>query len=209
METNVRSYTDDQIIARVEALPTFRGWQRGKYDIWIRSNEDEFNKFDDKVYSFLVHNTGEKPEFFMVQSGTTNAGAQGLLNFEKYGLKRCAVLASDCIVYDSHYYGLHKGKYPAYRQGKPFPYYEDTNKDMKADETGKLVVDKVIGANCHAAGEASTEVGGWSIACLVRNIKKKYLAWMEWMNKDKFLTVCILKEWDPDNWTDPIGPKMP
>jgi len=207
MQTNVRSYTDEQIIDRVEQLVSFQGWQKGKYDIWVRSNEDAFDKFDDKVYSFEVKNTGEKPIFAMVCSGTSHAGRKGLEEYDtKYGLDRCAVLASDCIVYKSHYYGKHKNQYWAYRQGKPFPYFEDTNKDKKVDETGRLVLNRVIYANCHRAGDASVNVGGWSIACLVRNIKKQYKKWMAWMNKEEFLHVCILREWDPALNIPPVDP---
>lgn len=207
MKTNVREYTDEQIISRVEQLASFRGWAAGKYDIWVRSNEDEFDAFDDKVYSFEVEATGDKPKFAMVCSGTTHAGHRGLKEYDsRYGNSRCAVLASDYMVYDSHFYGLHKQKYPAYRQGKPFPYFEDTNKDEKVDETGKLVVDRVIYANIHAAGTASTKIGGWSIACLVRNVKKQYDKWMKWMNKAENLHVCILREWDPDANIPPVDP---
>jgi hypothetical protein len=207
MNTNVRSYTDQQIIDRVEQLVSFQGWQRGKFDIWIRSNEDEFDKFDDKVYSFEVKNTGEKPIFAMVCSGTSHAGSKGLKEYDtKYGNTRCAVLASDVIIYNSHYYGKHKEQYYAYRQGKPFPYFEDTNKDKKVDETGKLVLNKSIGANCHAAGESSTQIGGWSIACLVRNVKTQFVKWMDWMDKSEHLTVCILREWDPDANIPPVDP---
>jgi len=192
--TNVRSYTDTELIERVEGLPTFKGWKKGKYDIWVRSNEDAFDRFDDKVYSFIVHRDGDRPEFVMVCTGTTNAGAQGLKNFKKYGLKRCAILQADIIIYNSHYYRKHKNKYYAYCQAKPWPYYEDKNGDERADEFGKLVTDKIIGANSHRAGKHSTRIGGWSIACLVRNVRSKYDAWMKWMDKDKYINTCILKE---------------
>ena len=140
MKTNVRSYTDDQIINRVEQLISFQGWSAGKYDIWVRSNEVEFDA------------------------------------------------------------------YWAYRQGEPFPYFEDTNKDEKIDETGKLVLNKLIYANNHRAGQSSTQIGGWSIACLVRNVRSQYDKWMRWMNKTEKLTVCILREWDPNANIPPVDP---
>lgn len=195
MKTNVKAYKDSEIIARVEQLPTFAGWKKGKYDIWIRSQEDEFDKFDDKAYCFEVKTQGEKPIFIAVHSGTTNAGAQGLKNFEKYGNTRCAILKSDYMVQDSHTYRKHKGEYYAYCQDKPWPYWEDSNHDERADEIGVLIVGKVIGANDHAAGNNSSQIGGWSIACLVRNVKKQFDEFMTWMNEDKYVTVVILKEW--------------
>lgn len=193
--TNVKNYTDKEILDRVETLSTFKGWKKGKYDIWIRSNEDEFDKFDDKAYNFEVKIEGERPKFVQVHTGTTNAGSEGLLNFEKYGNTRCAILAADRIVYDSHILRKHKGQYLAYCQDKPWDYYEDTNHDKKADETGKLITGETIGANDHAAGDNSVNIGGWSIACLVRNRKSEFNAFMNWMNSDKYVTVAILKEW--------------
>lgn len=188
----VRAYTDKQIIDRVMSLTTFKGWPKDKLDVWIRSSADEFNKFDDKVYSFDC-STGT-PVFKMVMPGTTNAGRVGLKNFDKYKLSGCAVLKSDIIVYESHAYGLHKGKYPAYVQVKGFPYYRDSDKDDRAEEIGPEY-NNIIGANCHAAGEASVVIEDWSIACLVRNLKLRYNLWLTWMNK-KPLTVCILKEFE-------------
>jgi hypothetical protein len=195
--SNVKNYTDSQIIQRVESLSTFKGWKKGKYDIWIRSDEDEFDKFDDKVYSFEVLVEGERPKFKMVCTGTTNAGSQGLLNFEKYNSLGCAVLMADTIVYNSHEYGLHKNdpNHPAYIQSFKvgFPYTRDNNKNKKAENYGKVYTNR-IGANCHRAGKASILIGGWSIACLVRNIIEQYNAWLKWMNKEP-LSVAILKEW--------------
>lgn len=196
--TNVRSYTDDQLLGRIEKLPSFKGWKKGVIDIWVRSNEDEYNKFDDKVYTFECLKDNERPKFIMVCSGTTNAGSQGLKHFEAYNKLGCAVLCDDLIVYNSHVYGLHgKTKYPAYIQSFTvgFPYTRDNDKDEKAENYGKIYTDR-IGANCHKAGEASVDINGNSVACLVRNIRKQFDAWMKFMNK-RPLTVAIIKEFEP------------
>ncbi|HQZ81633.1 MAG TPA: hypothetical protein PLR83_00305 [Pyrinomonadaceae bacterium] len=188
---NVKNYTDKQIYDRVSQLASFRGFPRGVLDVWVRSDEDEFDRFDDKVYTF-DGSSGEM-KFISVASGTTNAGAEGLKHFDKYNRLGCAILKSDEIVYDSHIYGLHKGKYPAYRQNRPFPYFRDNNKNDRVEEIGKVYYD-VIGANCHRAGWYSTRIGGWSTACLVRNQRQQFDDWMKFMNR-RPLTVCILKEW--------------
>ena len=189
--SNVRNYTSQQLLDRVKTMPNFKGFpQSGVLDIWVRSNEDEYNKFDDKVYSFECF-PAKDPVFKMVCSGTSNAGAVGLKEFAKYNGLGCAVLKSDWIVYNSHVYGLHKGK-PAYRQAKGFPYFRDNNKNDKAEEIGKEYND-VIGANCHRAGAASTVIGGWSTACLVRNIEVDFLKWLSFMGK-RSLSVVILNE---------------
>jgi len=188
---NVREYTDTQILARVANLPNFKGFPKsGVLDVWVRSDEDEFDRFDDKVYSFECFPTIE-PKFRMVCTGTSNAGAVGLKKFAEYNGLGCAILKSDTIVYNSHAYGLHKGK-PAYRQAKGFPYFRDNDKDNKAEELGAEYKD-IIGANCHRAGAASTVIGGWSTACLVRNIETEFIIWLKFMNK-RSLSVVILKE---------------
>lgn len=187
----MKIYSDRQLIEHVEALPTFKGW-RGIVDIWVRSKEDKFNVFDDKVYTFDC--TSGKPVFVMVCTGTSNAGSYGLLNFRKYNPKGCAVLLADTIVYDSHVYGLHKRKTPAYVENpaNPFPYTRDNDGDQKAENYGKVYTDN-IGANCHPAGFFSRFIVNWSIACLVRNQRKQYDQWLEFMNKRK-LSVAILNE---------------
>lgn len=194
-KTNVKSYTDDQILDRVESLPSFKGWLKGKYEFAVRSNEDEFNKFDDKIYSFESKQDGVRPSFVMVCSGTTNAGSQGLKNFEKFGNERCAVLKGDHIEYDAWSYGLHRGKYAAYRQVKPFPYIWDDNKNEKAGDSNKIVEGKVINANMHKAGKHSVDINGNSIACIVRNVEEEYDKWMKYMNKEIVKGTAILNEW--------------
>ena len=198
--TNVRNYTDIELIERVEKLPSFKGWKKGITDVWVRSNEDAYNKFDDKVYTFECLNDGERPKFIMVCSGTTNAGVQGLKNFEKYGrASGCAVAVADYICYDSHVYGLHgKSQYPAYIQrldkGEQYPYTRDNDKDEKSENYGKIYTDR-IGMNCHRASQSIDleEIGLYSVACLVRNKVSQWKKWLAFMNKRK-LTVCILNE---------------
>lgn len=195
MKTNIKNYTDDQLLTRVESLETFKGWKKGIYDIWVRSEEDEYNKFDDKVYTFECFKNNNRPIFIMVCTGTTNAGSQGLKHFESYNKKGCAVLCSDVIIYDSHIYGLHgKSQYPAYIQSynKGFPYTRDNDKDEDSENYG-IIYDDRIGANCHKAGIASEFINGNSVACLVRNVLKEFEEWMKFMSKRK-LNVVILKE---------------
>jgi hypothetical protein len=190
--SNVKSYTDKQLIERVESLPTFEGWKVGKYAIYVRSQEDEFDRFDDKCYTFDVKEDGKCPVFNRVFTVTTNAGAQGLKNYDKYNALGCAVLKSDVIVYESHKFGKHKGQYDAYRQAKGFPYFRDGDKDNAAEEIGKEYND-IIGANIHKAGTNSQLIGGWSVACLVFQRVRAFYDFMTWANK-KPVTVAILKE---------------
>lgn len=195
----MRSFTDEEVLARVKGLPTFQGFPNGPMDVWIRSSADAFDSFDDKAFTYECYGDTKPPKFIMARVGTTNAGSYGLKHFEDYNHLGCAVLKSDTIVYDSHNYGLHKGK-PAYRQAKGFPYFRDDNRNERAEEIGPEHSD-IIFANVHRAGVNSTVIKNWSTACLVTANLTKFLAWLDWMKK-RPLTVCILKEW-------PAGAALP
>jgi len=189
----MRTFTDEEVLARVSGLPTFKGFPKGPMDVWIRSAADEFDSFDDKAFTYECYGKTKTPKFIMARNGTTNAGSDGLHNFEKYNVLGCAVLRSDVIVYDSHTYGKHKGK-AAYRQTKGFPYVRDNNRNNRAEEIGEEYINIIL-ANVHRAGIDSTVIKNWSIACLVTANLQKFLDWMKFMNK-RPLTVCILKEWE-------------
>lgn len=187
-------YTDAQLIERVESHARgFDGWKKGVYDIWVRSTPDVMDAFDDKVYTFIVRELGQTPEFRMVCTGTSHAGSYGLKHFDKYNPEGCAVLQSNRIVYNSHIYGLHKG-YTAYRQNKSFPHYRDSDRDNFAEEIG-TVKEGIIYANCHraAAKGESTRIYNWSVACLVRNKANQWYSWLTYMDK-RPLSVAILQQ---------------
>lgn len=188
----MREFTDEEVLARVKSLSTFKGFPSGPMDVWIRSSADKFDSFDDKAFTYECFGDTKTPKFVMARGGTTNAGSYGLKHFDDYNHLGCAVLKSDIIVYDSHTNGLHKGK-PAYRQAKGFPYFRDNNKNERAEEIGKEY-DDIIYANVHRAGQNSTVISNWSTACLVTANLTRFLDWMKYMNK-RSLTVCILKEW--------------
>lgn len=192
--SNVKSYTDKQILDRVVALPTFRGFPNDYWNVWVRSNEDAFNQFDDKVYLFK----GE--EFVFVAPCTTHAGKSGLKGFESYNAQGAAVLKSDTIIYQSHFRGMHKGKILAYRQNKTWPYFRDNDKDDKAEEIGREYADRVIYANIHPSsyleGDATVkkEINGWSLACLVYAVRKDFDRMMNLTVDQFYMTNAILKE---------------
>jgi putative chitinase len=192
----MRAFTDEEVLARVASLPTFKGFPDGPMDVWIRSAADEFDSFDDKAFTYDCFGDTKPPKFIMSRNGTTNAGSAGLKHFEDFNPKGCAILKSDVIIYNSHTYGLHKGKKPAYIQAKGFPYFRDTDRDQRAEETGTEFND-IIGANLHRAGIDSKKIDNWSVGCVVTANEAKFLAWLKWMNK-RPLTVCILKEWQTD-----------
>lgn len=190
----VRKFTDIELIERVESLPSFKGWKKGKYAFSVRSKADLYDQFDDKKYSFECFKDGERPKFKMVNIVTTNSGSYGLMNFDDYNHLGCAVLKADVLVYNSHIYGLHK-KRPAYIQSftVPYPYHRDNNRNKKAEEIGPIYYNR-IGANHHRAGQNSTVIKNWSTACVVDAKEEDFLEWLEWMNEEPLSSV-ILKEW--------------
>lgn len=191
----MRSFTDDEVLDRVESLPTFNGWKPGIYDVYIRSKADLYDVFDDKAFTYQVHSEGSKPVFVLARNVTTNAGSYGLKHFSDYNHEGCAVLKADHMMYGSHAYGLHKGKLPAYREVKPWPYFRDNNRNERAEEIGPEHAD-LIGANIHRAGQNSTVIKNWSTACLVTANLAKFLAFLAFMKKNGNppLNVVILKE---------------
>jgi hypothetical protein len=193
--SNVKSYTDKQLLDKVESIggviPNV-----GKYMIiGVQSDEDEYNVFDDKFYVF----DGNK--FIMVSTGTTNAGSTALKSFDKYNLTGAAVWKTNQFVKDCYIPGLHKGRMKALRQNKPIYFYRDSDKDDKAEEQGKLYYD-IIYANMHGvdydpfSNKISQNINGWSFACQVWNRMSDYRNMIKatWA-REKAVDYVLLKEW--------------
>ena len=196
MSDLLRSYGDDELIKRVETnARNFDGWKPGVYDIWVRKNKTakQVDIFTDKVFTYTVGDDF-KPKFNMVCSGTSLTGSWALHNFKSYDADGAAVLASDYFVRNSHAWGFHKG-YRAYEQVKAFPIYRDGDFDNLAEELGKLILDRIVKANCHCAKKngTSTIIYNWSAGCLVRNSYTQFKNWLDFMAK-RPLSVTILKE---------------
>lgn len=188
----VRNYSDTQILSRVRSIPSFKGIPKGFWIVGIQSNEDAFNKFDDKFYLF----EGEK--FVMVTSGTTNAGKNGLLKYDSYNPEGVAVIKTNEWYYDVWKYGLHKGKVIALRQVKPFLISRDGDKDQQIEETESILV--MAGINFHPntynldTKEVKEIIGGWSLGCQVVNNIEKYVQIMKLLKPQKVVSYCLLKE---------------
>lgn len=203
-ETNVRSYTDKQLVDRVKSLKGFVGIPSDYWVIGVESNEKEFNKYGAKFY--LMH--GEKN--IAVASGTTYPGADSLLSFAKYGLKGAFVWKTDEIYYemwssfawDMKTKYLHKGKMKALRQNKPVLGWRDNNKDTKIDKRGEPKAE-LSGFNFHTntylksgfSKALNWLIGGWSFGCQVLNDPDKYYdEFMPRLYEQKFTTYAILEE---------------
>lgn len=172
--TNVKSYTDKELIDRMRSLPSFKGVPDNVHIIAVRSKADEPDVFDDKLYLFRGH------KFLAVMPCTTNSGTYGLLNFMKWNSKGTAVIKFDEIYYDTFFksdgikYAHHNGKLQCLRQVLPMMYYRDNNKNKKIDECGQVFIGiQATNVHCNSyvnrKGILSWFIGGWSTGCTVIN----------------------------------------
>ena len=188
----VKNYTDKQLLTRVKALPSFKNVPSGYWILGVQSSEDIFNTFDDKFYLFQ----GET--FVMVTSGTTNAGKNGMISYETQNSAGVAVIKTNEWYYDVWKYGLHKGKMRALKQIRPFLISRDGDKDAQIEEGVSLPV--ICGINFHANTynlsdtEVKSIIGAWSLGCQVVNNTPKYVSIMDYVQSQKIVTYCLIKE---------------
>ncbi len=189
--TNVKGYTDSQIIERVKSLADFKYIPDNYWLIGVRSNEDAFNISDDKFYLFK----GE--QFILTSPSTTNAGIDLLSPSNPRGE---AVVEADHIFYDCWERKLHRQKVLAYCQRLPLPIHRDNNRNKKTEELGKAVWE-ICGINNHPmsyifGSEAVREIiGKWSLGCQCWAIRKAFDRYMKLTEGQKYLTYALLNEW--------------
>ena len=193
--TNVKNYTTDQLLDRVESLKSFKTIPVGYWIVGVRSEEDAPNKYDDKFYLF----NGE--QFVKVVTGTTNPGTPILEGgFLKYNRVGAAVVKSDEWYYNVWAYGLHQGKMPALRQVGNFIVYRDGDKDNKSEEIGAPIVGSGYGINFHSISndlsvkKIGENIGGWSAGCQVINNVEQYSMIINMIKNQNRITYCLLKE---------------
>lgn len=176
----VRTYTDIELLEKAKTIKGFKGIPDTYWLLFIRSNEDLNDKFDDKAYLFC----GSK--FVMVMPCTTNKGNKGtgvvLANQWNYGVWKI---------------GKHKGKVLAGVQVKGMDYSRDFTQDGKTNPTTEIKND-IRGFNFHPADHdinrniVKTSIGGWSEGCFVINDIPKYLKCINLLVPQKvFSMVCI------------------
>lgn len=199
--SNVKNYTDKQLLDRMKSLPSYLHTPKGPHVIVVRSEEDEPDKFDDKLYLFI----GER--FISVMPCTSNSGSYGLLNYFKWNKKGTAVIKFDEIYYnafmksDGKHVRHHNGKMQCLRQIAPMKYYRDNNKDLKIDEYG-FVYEGNNATNIHAnsytkkKGIISWTIGRWSVGCTVVNdLTKYYQELLKNIHYNLPVTYTGLNEW--------------
>lgn len=191
--TKVKGYSDKQLLDRVKSLPSYKYIPNEYWILGVQSQEDTYNKFDDKFYLFK----GE--EFILVTSGTTNSGATGLKNFTKFHLKGTAVIKTDEWYYGLWKYGIHKGRMLALKQVSPIKYYRDWNRNKKVEEMGKLY-EGFIGIDFHTDTYRSDLsifkrfINGWSLGCQVVNNIEDYYNILYRVREQRRVDYCLIKE---------------
>lgn len=191
--SNVRAYTDKELLDRVKSLPSFTSIPEDYWILGVRSNEDAYNEFDDKFYLFR----GE--DFIMVAEGTTNPGATALENYSKYNKNGAFVVVPNRWYYDLWKFGYHNGRMAALKQHKPILGYRDGDKDQRIDETGK-VYEGMFGINFHTVsydkrvGFVQKLIGGWSAGCQVVNDVTKYYKILNRCRNQATVSFCLLTE---------------
>ena len=202
--TNVRKYTDKELLDYVKSLDTFKNIPKGRWIIGVRSNEDATDVFDDKFYEY----EGEK--FIRVLTGTTNAGYSILKGgFTRYNKKGTAILKANEWYYNVWQFGLHRRRMKALRQvGAKVKVYRDGNKNGKSEEIGEYTRGW-YGINYHTNTYDFSKrslrivkwiIGGWSAGCQVINDRQAYAEQMEWYreayynNKQEFVTYVLIDE---------------
>ncbi len=190
----VKNYTDAQLLARAVKTKGFIKIPENYWILGVRSKEDRFNEFDDKFYLFK----GE--QFIMVMSGTTNPGANGLLNPEKYNERGVAVVVADKWYYNLWTRGLHNGKVIAYRQTESIDLIRDRNKNKKSGDAGSVSEEFNRGINFHPSDynldskTKKTSIGAWSVGCQVVNDIPKYKELMSLTRLQSVMSFCLINE---------------
>lgn len=197
---NVKRYTDKELINRMKSLSSFTHVPENMHIIVVRSKEDAYDVYDDKLYLF------RKDKCISVMSCTSNSGGYGLKNYIKWNKLGTAVIKFDEVYYDAFIksdgirYSHHNGKMQCLRQIKPLKYYRDFNKNNKIDETGNIT-EGINATNVHCnsytikEGILSWFIGGWSTGCTVVNNLTVY--WAGLINKINYnepVTYTGLKE---------------
>lgn len=191
--TKVRNYKVQELLDRVSALSSFKGFPQGHWILGVQSKEDVYNEFDDKFYLF------KGTKFITVVSGTTNAGSTGLKHYDRYNKNGVLVVKTDEWYYGLWQYGLHKGKMPALRQVRNIKYFRDFNKNLKVEEIGE-VKEGLKGINFHTVtydkdlSLIKRFIGGWSTGCQVVNNVGRYYEILDKVKKEPHVTYCLIRE---------------
>lgn len=186
---------------KAQELPSFKHVPPGYWFLGVRSKEDKYNQFDDKIALFR----GLQP--LIETSCTTNSGDYGIFNYAKYGVAGVAQVKGDEWYYNLWKNGMHKGKMKALVQVNMIKYYRDSNKDKKLEYSGKMH-EGIIGINMHTVtynkkltNFVRKYISGWSVGCQVINHVDIYYKILEELQNKPYqshYSYCLIDETDED-----------
>lgn len=198
--TKVKSYTDQELLSAASSLEDFNGFPKGRWILYVRSNEDTPNVYDDKGYVF-DHKT-----FVQVLTCTTNPGTPALNGeFKRYNSTGAALIKANQWCYDKFQFGYHNGRMPALRQIGSIWYHRDGDMDSKSEELGEPIWGNFatnIHTNTYKYFNSVVKwfIGRFSFGCIVHNQRDKHAKLMDWFRVNKKLkqqekvSICILDE---------------
>lgn len=192
--TKVRAYTTEELISKVITLPSYKTIPEGFWLLGVRSNEDTYNVFDDKIYVFK----GKTP--IEVLTGTTNTGGYGLKEFRRWTKRGAAVIKSEEWYYDVWTRGLHKKRVEALVQTGPFKVIRDNNMNDKSGDIKAWTWESHRGLNFHPNTYNLSQrvkrwiIGKWSVGCIVTNAIGRYVNFMKYTKPQRKFTFCLIDE---------------
>lgn len=193
--TNVRGFSDRELLERVASLDGFRRTDEMPLLIIVRSLEDAFNDFDDKAYLYDGNDN-----FISVTSCTSNPGSTALKYFLKWNPKGAALLKANEFYPKGLKYGQMRGM-NCLRQNVPFWTFRDGNKNDKSEEYGEADLG-VYGTHYHGvdfgnnAEKVARKVNGWSAGCMVGNAMDEYISQINYVKPFELCDLAILLEWE-------------
>jgi hypothetical protein len=194
MYTKVRNYSDKELLDHVKMLKSFEYIPDDYWILGVRSNEDTYDIFDDKIYIFK----GEK--FIAVITGTTNTGGYGLKNYKKWSKRGAAVIKSDEWYYEVWTRGKHKSKIEALVQTGGFKVIRDNNDNNISGDINIYKEEYNRGLNFHPNTYNLTQkvkrwiIGKWSVGCIVVNDIPKYKDFLNYTRPQRKFTFCLIDE---------------
>jgi len=192
--TKVRNYTALELLGKAKSLPSFQYIPKDYWLQGVRSNEDTFNIFDDKIYVWK----GEK--CVGVLTGTTNTGGYGLKNFKKWSKRGAAVIKSEEWYYDVWSRGKHKRKVEALIQTGAFKVIRDNNFNEKSGDISEWSWETGRGLNFHPNTYNLLNrvkrwiIGKWSVGCIVINDILGYVSFLNKSKPQKKFTFLLIDE---------------
>lgn len=190
--TNVKKYTDRQLLNKIQSLESFSGFPNKDFLIGVRSSENAFNKYDDKFYHF-----NKELKCVNVLTGTTNSGSYGFKNYFKWNKKGVGQIKADECYYNVWKPGLHKKKMKALRQVGGFKIIRKTSpKDPNKNWNWEYNKGFNFHTNTYTIHQKRINwfINGWSVGCQVVNDAKDYYYTLDQLNNQDSVTYILLNE---------------